>query len=75
MMGISRGARGSLPGLGDCGRVYAEDAADRRESLPAAAVAGSAAQTPAAAPRQRGPASSGLLPADGSVVGVVRFSL
>ena len=56
MMGISRGARGSVPGLGDCGRVYAEDAADRRESLPAAAVAGSAAQTPAAAAGQRGPA-------------------
>jgi hypothetical protein len=56
MTGISRGAGGSLSGLDDCGGVYAEGAVDRRESLPAATVAGSAAQTPAAAARRRGPA-------------------
>ena len=47
---------GALSGLGDFGGVQAEGAADRGESLPAAAAAGAAAQAPATAARQRRPA-------------------
>jgi hypothetical protein len=55
-LGLVGGAGGSLSGLGDFGGVQAEGAADRGESLPAAAAAGAAAQAPATAVTQRRPA-------------------
>jgi hypothetical protein len=55
-LGLVGGAGGSLSGLGDFRAVQAEGAADRGESLPAAAAAGAAAQAPATAVTQRGPA-------------------
>jgi len=55
-LGSVGGAGGSLSGLGDFGGVQAEGAADREESLPAAAAAGAAAQVPATAITQRRPA-------------------
>ena len=54
-LGLAGGAGGSLSRLGHFGRSQAEGPAGCRESVPAAAVTGAAAQAPAAALAQCGP--------------------
>ena len=63
----------SLSRLDYFGGSQAEGAVGFREPVPTAAVAGTAAQAPAAASTQCGPAVLDLV--DGSLVGAIRFLL